>query len=199
MINLLPPQQKESYRYARRNVGLRRWLVAFAIALIGLGGLTTFGLLTLQQSTVTQNKQIDAAKAAFKADNFKGTQAEITNISNSFKLVVKVLSNEVLFSRVLQQIGTITPNKVSLTDLVINDTHGGIDISATAPDYNSATQLQINLADPKNKLFSKADILDITCNPPAADNVDRECVVRIRALFATNNPFLFINQKAVKP
>ena len=36
MINLLPPELKESYRYAHRNVALVRWVAAFAIGFIGL-------------------------------------------------------------------------------------------------------------------------------------------------------------------
>ena len=31
MINLLPPELKENYSYARKNVGLRRWIVTFAM------------------------------------------------------------------------------------------------------------------------------------------------------------------------
>ncbi len=51
MINLMPPDLKTGYTYARRNVVLRKWAVAFLVALVGLGVLTTYGMLTLKQST----------------------------------------------------------------------------------------------------------------------------------------------------
>ncbi|HYH36468.1 MAG TPA: hypothetical protein VD706_03145 [Candidatus Saccharimonadales bacterium] len=51
------------------------------------------------------------------------------------------------------------------------------------------------MADPKNKIFSKADIVSITCSD---DNSDYPCTINIRALFAPNNPFLFINNKDAK-
>lgn len=199
MINLLPPEIKNGYRYARRNVVLRRWVIICLIALIGLGGLATYGLLSLHQSTVRYNGQIATAEKLFAQEDFSGTQAQVKNISNSFKLVVKVLGQEVLFSELLKQIAAAIPANSNLTGLDISQTQGAIDITAVATDYNTATQVQVNLADPSNKIFSKADIISITCNSENATNSHYPCTVDIRALFANNNPFLFINSKETNP
>jgi len=199
MINLLPPEIKNGYRYARRNVALRRWAVICLVTLIGLGGLATYGLLSLHQSTTRYNNQIAASQKLFKQEDFAGTQAQVKNISSSFKLVVKVLSQEVLFSELLKQIAGVIPANSNLTGLDINQTQGGIDIVANATDYNTASQVQVNLADPANKIFSKADIVNITCNSENAINPRYPCIVNLRALFATNNPFLFINSKETSP
>ncbi len=196
MINLLPPELKRSYRFARRNVGLRRWLVIFVLALIGLGSIGTYGLLSLHQASSRYNNQIAATEAQFKKENFAATQSQILDISNSFKLVVKVLGQEVLFSQLLKQIAATIPPQANLTGLNISQTQGGIDIAANATDYNTATQVQVNLADSRNKIFSKADIVNITCNSTSAANPAYPCTVNIRALFAPNNPFLFVNDKA---
>ncbi|PIZ61963.1 hypothetical protein COY17_03360, partial [Candidatus Saccharibacteria bacterium CG_4_10_14_0_2_um_filter_52_9] len=164
MINLLPPEVKTGYTYARRNVGLRRWVVVFLIALAGLGMVATYGMLNLRQSSHKYQIQIASKEAFLKKEDLQGTQKSIQDISNSFKLVVKVLGQEVLFSHLLQQITTTIPNKASLTGLNISQTTGAIDITAIATDYTTATQVQVNLADPANKIFSKADIISITCN-----------------------------------
>jgi hypothetical protein len=195
MINLLPPETRDGYRYARRNVALRRWVICCLIALIGLGGLATYGLLSLHQSTTRYNDQIAAAEQQFQQEDFAGTQAQVKDISTSFKLVVKVLGQEVLFSQLLKQIGAAIPRNANLTGLNISQTQGAIDISAIATDYNTATQVQVNLADPANKIFSKADIVNVACNPDNAADTHYPCTVNIRALFASNNPFLFINSK----
>lgn len=192
MINLLPPEVKQGYAYARRNVGLRRWVIAFAIGLVGLGAVGTVGLLSLHQSTLHYQKQVDIAKQALEKDDLKGTQKQIEDISGSFKLVVKVLSQEVLFSKLITQMGAAIPPNANLTGLTIRDTTGGLDIVAEATDYKTATQVQVNLADPENKIFSKADIISITCN---RQDSAYPCIVNIRALFAKDNPFLFINSK----
>lgn len=195
MINLLPPDVKRSYHYARRNVVLRRWVMMCLAALLGLGIITTYGLLKLHQSTTQYSNRIAASKTLFKAEDFAGTQKHVQNISGSFKLVVKVLGQEVLFSQLLKQIATIIPFDANLTGLNINQTKGAIDITAVATDYKTSTQVQVNLADPANNIFSKADIISITCSSSNALNPRYPCTVNVRALFATNNPFLFINSK----
>src|SRR5665213_2737325 len=196
MINLLPPEIKNGYRYARLNVALRRWAIMCLVTLIGLGGLATYGLLSLHQSTVRYNNQISAAEKLFKQEDIAGTQAQVKDISNSFKLVVKVLGQEVLFSQLLKQIAATIPANANLTGLNISQTQGALDITAITTDYNTATQVQVNLADPTNKNFSKADIVSITCNSDSATDPHYPCTVNIRALFAKNNPYLFINSKA---
>jgi hypothetical protein len=201
MINLLPPEVKSSYKYARKNVTLRKWVIIIVIALLGLGGIGTFGLLALQQSKLSYDRKIDVAQARLQKENYAETQKQVKDISGNFKLVLKVLGQEVLFSQLLKQIATSIPLGSNLTGLTISQTQGAIDITANAIDYNTATQVQVNLADPNNKIFSKADIVSITCH--AADSTPTPsqypCNVTIRALFAKDNPFLFINSKAVRP
>lgn len=199
MINLLPPAIKDGYRYARSNMLLRRWVVSFVVAFVGLGVIITYGLLNLQQATNTYTAKIAESQAVFEKQKFADTQATVLDISNSFKLVVKVLGQEVLFSQLIKQIASTIPTNANLLGLNINQVQGAIDISAIATDYNTATQVQVNLADPANRIFSKADIVNITCSGSAAANVNYPCTVNIRALFAANNPFLLINSKSVTP
>ena len=201
MINLLPPEMKSSYRYARANVALRKWVVIMAISLVGLGAITTYGLLNLHESSVHYTKTIAASEDYFKKENYEGVQKRVEDISGSFKLVVKVLGQEILFSQLIQQIGATIPAKANLTDLNISQTQGALDITANAVDYATATQVQVNLADPKNKIFSKADIINITCNTKTDTNGQASkypCIISIRALFSSNNPYLFINSKGAK-
>jgi Tfp pilus assembly protein PilN len=199
MINLIPTDLKTSYIYAKRNVILKKWVTLFVFALIGLAVLGTFGMVTIQQSSVRYEKDIASTKETFKKEKFAETQKEVKDISDNFKLVVKVLGQEVLFSQLLKQIASIIPANANLTGLNISQTTGGIDISASAIDYRTATQVQVNLADPANKIFNKADIVSITCNSNNDTKSVYPCTVNIRALFASENPFLFINIKAAKP
>lgn len=199
MINLLPPAVKDSYRYARRNLVLRRWIANLVIALVGLVAISTYGLLNLHQSSSHYSTQIAETQALFQKEKFAETQATVLDISNSFKLVVQVLGQEVLFSQLLKQIAATIPANANLTSLNINQTQGAIDISAIATDYNTATQVQVNLADPANRIFSKADIVSIACGNATALNPNYLCTVNVRALFATSNPYLLINSKQVTP
>ena len=193
MINLLPPELKSSYRYARRNVTLRAWVWMFLFAAVGLGGLATFGLLTLQQSSTHNNTGIAAIQSQLDQEHLEQTKDQVQNISNDLKLAVKVLGQEVLFSKLITQIGAAMPNGAVLTSLTIDSVSGGLDLTANTSDYTTATQVQVNLADPTNKIFSKADIVSINCGSASTDAA-HPCLLQLRALFGTNSQFLFINQ-----
>jgi len=196
MINLLPPEIKSNYRYARRSVGLRKWVIAFAVALVGLGGLATYGLLTFQQSTLQYSNQVAAAEEQLQKDKLNQTKKQVQDVSSSLKLAVQVLSNEVLFSKLISQIGAVMPQGAVLSALDINKNNTGLDLQARAVNYDAATQIQVNLTDPANRVFAKVDIVNITCNSQQAQDASYPCLVQLRALFNANNQFLFINQGA---
>ena len=197
MINLLPTDLKQDYIYARRNTQLRRWAVALLFGLVGVGIVTTSGLLYMQHSIDQYSKQVIATENSLVNENFSETRKHSDDISNNLKLVVQVLSREILFSKLLTQIASVTPSATNLTDLSINKIQGSLEITATSANYETATQLQVNLQDPANKIFSKADIQNITCNVNAVDP-RYPCTITIKALFASNNPFLFINKSSGK-
>lgn len=200
MINLLPPDLQESYRYAHRNVRLVRWVVAFGLAFAGLAAISTAGLIYIQQSAQSYSAPIAAAQASLQQQKLSSTQSQVKDISDSLQLAVQVLSREVLFSKLLGRLAAIMPPNAVLTDLNITQAQTAVDITAMTSDYTTATQLQVNLADPANKIFSHADIVNITCaTGTIADPLTARypCTITLRALFATNNPFLFSNDTGV--
>lgn len=195
MINLLPPQLKEDYGYARRNNSLLRIVTAFGIGIAGVALIVVAGLLYLQRSADTYNAQATEIEASMEAQNKDEIESNVQEISNRLKLAVQVLSQEILFSQLLKQLAVVTPNNVNLSSVSIDEFGGGIDIAAEALDYNTASQLQVNLADPQNKIFAKADIVSIVCEHDSTKRLP--CKVTVRALFTADNPFLFINGNAV--
>lgn len=197
MINLLPPSLKDEYNYGRRNLTLRRYAITLAFGLLGVALLTGAGLFLMQQSINSNNKQLASTQKQLDDGKLEQTRKQAEDITGSLKLAVNVLSQEILFSKLLTQIGQVTPSNTILTDLSITQIGGGIDIKAKATDITSATQLQVNLSDPKNQIFSKADIQSISCTASSSDP-KYPCTVTLRALFNTNNPFLFINKGTSK-
>lgn len=128
------------------------------------------------------------------AQNLTGVQGQVHEISNNLNLVVQVLSKEVLFSELLQQLTTLMPASTNLTSLSISQTQGAIDITAAAKDYASAAQIQVNLTDANNRLFSKADIVSISCSGTGS----YPCSIELRALFSADSSYMFINNKVRK-
>lgn len=197
MINLLPPAVKESYRYARHNHHLYRWVIALGLGILGAVAITAFGYLYLHQTAKTYEKQVAASEASLKEQNLTKIQAEVKDMSNNLQLASQVLSKQVLFSELLKQLNTILPRDTVLTNLTISQMQNGLDITAQSKTYEAGTQLQVNLADEKNKIFSKADIVSISC-PESPANPNYPCSVSIRAQFAKDNPFL-LSSSGVKP
>lgn len=196
MINLLPHELKEEYRYARKNRTLLKWVGAFMVAIVGVGIIAGSGVFMMNNRSHEYQTRIDQAQVELTSQNQSTVQKEVREISNNLKLMVTVLSKEILFSKLLTQLGTITPANVILTDLSISQTESAIDITAHTANYEAATQLQVNMTDPNNKVFSKADIISITCTASSgstAADPEHPCTVTIRAQFTQNNPFLFIN------
>ncbi len=196
MINLIPPDKKESIVFARRNTLLRKWSFVLLVAIVGIFGVVLAGQIYLNQSIKTYASQVQSGQDELEKQKLDETQKEVQELSDSLKLATQVLQREVLFSKLLTQIGGVLPKGAILTNLSIDKVTEGLDLQADAVDYQTATQVQVNLADPANKIFEKADIVRIQCDIPenAPDPLKRQypCNIQMRALFAKNNSFSFI-------
>jgi len=194
MINLLPPDIKETLLYARRNQFLTKWVLAFFAGILGIGAVILAGHFYINQSTKTYAKEVQHRKDQLSQQKLEETKKRTEDISTSTKLALQVLSRQVLFSDLLRQIGAVMPSGAALQSLSISKLEGGLDLQAVAADYQTGTQVQVNLADPANKIFEKADIINITCNtdnPTGTANKQYPCQISIRALFAKDSPYLF--------
>lgn len=197
MINLLPTDIKANLAYARRNTLMLRWVFAIVVFMVGAGAVIFAGHLYMQRSIDTYKTSNEQSKEALRLQNLEGNQKRLEDISNNIKLVVQVLSKEVLFSELLKQLGKVIPDGATLEQLQIDKVQGGLTLRARAVDIQSATQLHINLQDPANKIFDKADIESINCDQNPADTKNKyKCTIQIKALFTKNNPFLLINKGA---
>jgi hypothetical protein len=195
MINLLPPIRRQEISYARKNFWLVRLCVIFLVIILGVAGLTGLGIIYLNNSTHSYQDQITHATESLNNQQLDRVEKQADEISNNIKLATDVLSRQVLFSKLIRQIGSAMPTNTSLSDLKITKGENGITLTADASDYDAATQVQVNLADPKNKIFSKADIVSINCNNATGRY---PCTVVVRALFGDNASYLFIPPKTKK-
>src|SRR5690606_2314235 len=103
MINLLPPDSKSTLVYARRNTQLIRFVVGAAIGALGILIVTGVGLLYLNQEVHSYNDSIKESKVELEQQQESKVITEVQSISDSLKLVVNVLGQEVLFSELIQQ------------------------------------------------------------------------------------------------
>jgi hypothetical protein len=193
MINLLPPQERQELMYARRNTKLRRIAAVILIVIAAMVVTWGAGYFYIAASIKSYDKDIEQKRAYLKAQKLEETEKRISDFTGSLKLIEQVLSKQVLFSELFQQIGAIMPKGSVLSSIEISKVEGGIDLIANARNYNTGTQVQVNLQDPDNKLFEKVDLVSVSCT---TTNTTYPCVVNLRALFTSKNPFLFINKSS---
>lgn len=195
MINLMPPDMKETLLYARRNLTLSKWLAAVTVGLAGIGVVMIMGNIYIDRTAKLFTQEVQGRKDQLAVMKLDETKKRTEEISSSVRLALQVLSRQVILSELLKQVGSVMPAGSSLQSLSINRLEGGIDLQAVAVDYQTGSQIQVNITDPSNKIFEKADIISIACTDESADP-RYPCLVNIRALFAKDSPFIFTNATA---
>ena len=205
MINLLPAAVKQGNTYGARNRVLVRWVVAFLIGIFGIFAVVVFGHYQLNRSIAATEEQISQSELRLKEQNIEETQTQTESIDNSIKLALQVLEQKVLFSRMLQDLGASMPEGAVLSDISVQEIEGGLNLTAYARDYQTATQVHVNINDPTASIFKSADIITAQCisaeqgETQSAEQAEYPCTITLRALFKEDNPYLFINSGGVTP
>ena len=193
MINLLPPEHAASIRYGRQNRQILHWLAGMAVAIVVLILILGAGWFYINQESNSLKKEITATNQQLEAQNLKQVQADAKEITGDISVIDKVLRQEIHFSELIQTIGGYMPPGTVLGSLSLSDkVSGALDLNTNAKDYTSAAQIAINLSDPKDDLFSKVDVINISCNS-GAEKVYK-CSATLRALFSKDaqNRFLSV-------
>ncbi len=200
MINLLPPAEKDAIIYARYNTQLRRWILGSLIGLAGVIIVVLGGNIILQQNISDYDKAIASSKEQLKQQNQTETLEQVKGIQDNFTLVVDVLSREVLFSKLLPRVGQVMPTGTVLEGLSLT-TEGeqtAFDLTAKATSVATGSQIHTNLTDPDNKLFKKADLVNVTCPSEQEEPSPYPCTVTMRVLPADANEFLLMKKEDKK-
>ncbi len=191
MINLLPPDYRDSLHYARINSQVRRWIISALGVLGGLILILLVGWIYLGQQINNLNKSVDGANDQLKAQKLGDAQKQADQINQNIRTINKVLASEIRFSDLIKEIGNAMPSKTVLGSLSLGKVDGAIDLSANAKDYSSAAQIAVNLSDPKKNIFDKVDIVNISCS--AGSTSDYPCSGTFKALFSKNIPSRFLS------
>lgn len=198
MINLLPPRKKQTIIYARRNTVIVRWLVGLGAALTGIALVTGGSLFYLRQDSKALKSSIETMQATLVEQKEDETLRRAQDMSGNIKLAVDVLSNGVLFSQLLEELTRILPSGTVLKNLSLTDNiaSAGLSLEIGALDYEEGSKAHVNLNDPSNGIFQRADLEGIICDENDEESAPYICLVKIRALFTDNNPFLLISKES---
>lgn len=197
MINLLPDHIKEEITYGHHNRVLLHWLISVMLIIGGIGAMTVFGELFINKNINTLQSVVKITQDRISDQNLQSTQASIQNLSNNFKTVTQLLSKQLLFSKLFVKIGSIIPSGAILSGITLSNTDAALDINIASTTQNTATQAFVNINDPANGLFDKADLVSVSCtqsNPSNSTTLGKyPCVTLIKVVMKTNSSFYFLN------
>lgn len=191
MINLLPPNVKQEIIFGRRNSVLSKWIIAVAIVIVGIAIMSLFGQFYIRQNVSSQQEVAKMTQDRLASQNFETTKKDLLALSNNVKTIVQILSKQLLFSKMLNTIGGILPIGTALSDMTLSTADSAIDLSISATDRGTATQAFVNINDPKNNFFSKADLLSIVCESNSAKKYP--CTAQVRVVLKNDSSFYFLN------
>jgi hypothetical protein len=194
MINLLPPEHAAAIRYGRQNTVLRKWLIGMAAALAGLILIMLSGWFYIKTQANSLQKSINVTNQQLKVQNLAQVQSDAKEITGDIKVINQVLGSEIRFSDLIQSVGQDMPKGAVLSSLKIGKVVGALDLTANSVDYQSAAQVAANLSDPANGLFTKVDIISVSCGGQnSAAPQAYPCTAILKALFSNDVKTKFLS------
>jgi Tfp pilus assembly protein PilN len=159
MINLLPPEIKDSIRFARINVILIQYAIIAIFTVVIVITLMLFGKASLgnTKSELEELIRVDRVKIA----ELEQVNTEAKKLSETVSTIGKLIDQEVKFSVLLQEIGAVIPKGTVVSGLTLSqDAAEPISLSVLTDSAERAGVLQENLI--ASDLFLSADILSVT-------------------------------------
>ena len=198
MINLMPDDMRQEINYARRNYLLLKWMSAIFVVIVFVGLMTIFGQYYIKSNTQNLQKTAEITEARINSHNLSSTRTSIQNLSNNFVTITQLLKKQLLFSKMFVKIGSIIPQGAILRGITLSPTtSAAIDLNVIAVNREAATLAFVNISDPQNGLFDKADLLSVSCNDITAEteasSAKYPCSSIIKVVIKTDSSFYFLN------
>lgn len=191
MINLMPGEIKEQRSYGRKNVKLLKWttqaVVLFSILLMAI----ILGLNVIYRAQKTSSNEKERLEKKYVNEKYDEIKKSYDEFSGNLTTVTQILSKQVLYSSLLQKIGSVIPPGATLNSISLAGTDNALDLNFSIANETLAPIIQVNLQDEKNKLFEKADIIQVSCQQE--QNNTEKCSTQLKAQYRKDATFLFIN------
>lgn len=161
MINLMPDEAKVELRAARTNVLLIRYISVIFLAFVFLVFVLGGSYYLLMQTKDSAQKLIEANDT--KASVYSSTQKQIDTLSSQLSGAKTILNQEVLYSKVLVNLGQQMPSGTLIDQLTLNDssfTNTSVSMKIYAKSTNAAVSLRDRFQ--KSPYFKDVNFQNIT-------------------------------------
>jgi hypothetical protein len=187
----MPSNIKINRSYGRKNIQLLRLAIQSVMLFILLLIVIFIGLnviYTAQDNSKNEKVNLEKKYTSEKLDEVQKTYEEFASNLNT---VTQILSKQILYSSLLQKIGSVIPPGATLNSVSLASTDNALDMNFSIIDSALAPIIQVNLQDEKNNLFEKADIIQVSCQQDSLSS--EKCTAQLKAQYKKDAVFLFIN------
>jgi len=192
MINFLPPEEKEYIIYGRKNKVLLSWISAFTGVLLAVLLLTVGGSFYIKNEANIYVQKAEEASSRIKNEKLEVAQKDAEAFSANLDTVMQIFKDQLLFSKIIKSIGAVLPNGVTLKEINYDSKESTMSLDIIAPTEYDATQAYINISSKENKLFTKADLVQVQRTD------DEGFTANIVAQINKDSEFFFLNDVSQK-
>ena len=192
MINLLPSDIKKDIGFARKNKVLWTSIIILWLFLAAVVAIIGFGTFFISQRADNLNRLVDISEQRVKDQNLIEYQKKAEVFSNDLNTAVKLLENQLLFSKIIRTIGSVLPPGVTLGTLDYSVEDEILTLNVQASDQRSISTAFENISNGQEitkNLFTNADLLKVDCN-----SEEQKCTGVIVVLLNKNSDFYLLNE-----
>lgn len=192
MINLLPYDYKEDLAYARKNYLLLKWLTALFLAVIFVLAISFSGAFVINSERAKAEVSAKAEADAIASSTDKAEFDKYKKFKSNYDTVVKLLSKQLRYSKIIQDIGLILPDGTNIDGIKLTPGTTSLTLSVNGTSQEAIKKAFENISDSKSqkKLFPKADLESITCSDTASS---KTCTASIKVLLNADSDYYYIN------
>lgn len=160
MINLLPPEYKESISFGRLNTRTLHYLLLTGATVIGLVAILIFGLILASREERLLKDLAEDKQASLS--QYSTDLAQAKALAGRIDTIAALLARETAFSKLLPGIGSVVPAGTTISGLELDTTDANaLSINGESNNQEGPGVFRENLANTSD-LFARADIVSIT-------------------------------------
>lgn len=145
MINLLPPEYRESIDYGRKNTRILSWVTTLIFGIIVLFLVSIFGRLTFNIATNQANSQKDSINSEITSSNLNSVEQQYSDFLDGLTGLKKIYQQQILYSRLIKKLATLIPPDSKLSSIALTDSDRAITLNFVNSRDNLGPTIQVNL------------------------------------------------------
>lgn len=118
-INLLPPEIKEQYEFAKKNRSIFSWITSLFFVMVVFTGFSYYGYLFLKEKLEAAESEVSKKEQTIRED--KDIEKDAKNLSDRLQVYKKIDKERIYWSKAIEEIANRTPSNLYLINIKATD------------------------------------------------------------------------------